>query len=369
MNSHKICLFDVTPSHYRSEIFCLMDKTFNIHFYFGDMMPSIKTMDVNMLQGYQRTLHVMKIGALFWYNGMLSVVRSNYDTCIFDGDYRSLSTWIALVLCKLKKKESFLWTHGFYGSETKAKAFVKKLFFALATGGLLYGDYAKSIMVEKYGIPEQKLWVIHNSLDYEKQKKLRGTLTPSSIFRQHFGNDAPVMIFIGRLTVVKKLDMILIAQRILKERGIITNLVYVGDGSEKNRLEKLSKDFSLSQNVWFYGASYDETTNAELLYNADVCVSPGNIGLTAIHALSYGTPAITHNNFSNQMPEFEAIVKGKTGVFFAFDDVDSLADTIGQWLLSPISREEIRKNCYDVIDNEWNPNYQISILKKALWND
>lgn len=55
--------------------------------------------------------------------------------------------------------------------------------------------------------------------------------------------------------------------------------------------------------------------NAELIYNADLCVAPGNIGLTAMHAMMFGCPCISHNDFSWQMPEFEAIVPYKTGNF------------------------------------------------------
>ena len=78
-------------------------------------------------------------------------------------------------------------------------------------------------------------------------------MIPSDIYRQHFNNDAPVILFIGRLTAVKKLDMILSAQSILKEKGVIINVVYVGDGPEKVRLKKLSEEYAIVQNVWFYG--------------------------------------------------------------------------------------------------------------------
>lgn len=56
-------------------------------------------------------------------------------------------------------------------------------------------------------------------------------------------------------------------------------------------------------------------TNAEFIYNADLCVSPGNVGLTAMHSLVFGCPVITHNCFEWQMPEFEAIQPGITGDF------------------------------------------------------
>ena len=118
--------------------------------------------------------------------------------------------------------------------------------------------------------------------------------------------------------------------------------------------------------MWFYGACYDELENATLLYNADLCVSPGNVGLTAMHALTFGTPVITHNNFPMQMPEYEAVINGKTGMFFSYNDVNNLAQTINKWMTTSKSRDEIRESCYNVIDDKYNPHKQIDILLKTL---
>lgn len=83
----------------------------------------------------------------------------------------------------------------------------------------------------------------------------------------------------------------------------------------KQQLQQQVKSYNLANNIWFYGACYDEIKNAALIYNADLCVSPGNVGLTAMHSMVFGTPVITHNDFKWQMPEFEAIEPGKTGDF------------------------------------------------------
>lgn len=104
-----------------------------------------------------------------------------------------------------------------------------------------------------------------------------------------------------------------------------------------------------------------------MFYNADVCVSPGNVGLTAIHSLTYGCPVITHNNFPFQGPEFESIIQGKTGDFFQENDVNSLADTIQKWLSQNLhSREAIRQFAYQTIDTKWNLYYQMNILKQVF---
>ena len=60
-------------------------------------------------------------------------------------------------------------------------------------------------------------------------------------------------------------------------------------------------------------------------------MSIGNIGLTAIHSLSFGTPVASHDNFENQMPEVEAIIDGENGFLFEENNSNDLIDKIEQW--------------------------------------
>lgn len=233
-------------------------------------------------------------------------------------------------------------------------------------GLFVYGDYAKRLMI-KEGFDENKLHVIHNSLAYSKQIKIRKQLMINLLYREHFGNEDPVLMFIGRLDPIKKLDMILTAMYICKKKGQNYNLILIGSGLEKERLKALTEELNLSDRVWFYGPCYDEGVLGNLIYNSDVCIAPGNIGLTAMHCMVFGTPAITHNCFKWQMPEFEAIKDGETGTFFTMDDVQSLADSIDRWFIANRSRrEEIRKNCMNEIDTQWTPEFQIKMFKQYL---
>lgn len=169
------------------------------------------------------------------------------------------------------------------------------------------------------------------------------------------------------MTKVKKLDMIVDALAALRDKGEKYNLVFVGNGEEAEALKAKVKALDMDRQVWFYGACYDEGMNAELVYNADLCVSPGNVGLTAIHCLTFGCPVITHNCFEWQMPEYEAISAGVTGDFFKKDDADDLANKISAWFVEKHDqRENIRQACFKEIDTNWNPYYQIEVIKKHL---
>ena len=285
------------------------------------------------------------------------------------GHSRNLSTFLFLLLKRLffKQKRAFLWTHGFYGKEAFFEKFWKKILLNSADGLLIYGDYACNIMKNKYGFDGNKLYPIHNSLDYDAQLMIRKSIKPSSIYRNHFNNENKTLIFIGRLTFIKKLHMVIQAIADLRAKGETYNLVFVGDGPALSELENMAINLDVSNQVWFYGACYDENINAELVYNADLCVSPGNIGLTSIHVLMFGCPAISNDDFSHQMPEFEAIKEYKTGMFFQRDNQVSLNESISKWFTqNDYNREIIRNNCYKEIDSNWNTDYQMRIINKIL---
>ena len=364
----KICLIANLAPHYREEIYRLIDARLECDFVFGDTLNNgIRTFppvgfrnDVTVLK------NVQKGQVTLWQKGVFKELGKHYGLYIMSGDIRCFSTWLLLVSAWLMRRRVWLWAHGWSGRENLVQRLLKKLFFSMSEGVLLYGDYARNLMIDN-GFAGDRLWVIHNSLAYSRQVEIRKNLKMTGIYSTRFGNDDPTLIFIGRLTASKRLDMILDAMSLLRERLVSCNFVLVGDGPESEVLKQRAHANGLEDRVWFYGACYDEVLNAELIGNATLCVSPGNIGLTAIHVMTYGTPALTHNNFRYQGPEFEAIQPGVTGDFYEYGSVKSLAVRIESWLIGKSGeREAVRQVCYDEIDRSWTPEFQLSVIMSHL---
>lgn len=366
-SAFKLCIIYNTAPRYREAIFQSIDKTYDCDWYFGETKTDIKEMDLSLLKNTKYYKTYGDASSFYWKKGILSLLfKRKYQTFLMLSESRSLTDYFFIGLARLLRKKVYVWTHGWYGKETKKEAVLKKWQFNQVEGIFVYSNYARNLMIEQ-GIPGKKIFTIHNSLDYDEQKALRERLEPSNIYKDHFSNDYPTIIFIGRLTKVKKLDLLLEALYKLKNRGEKYNLVFVGNGSEKENLQENVISFGLKDNVWFYGACYDERQNAELIYNADLCVAPGNIGLTAMHAMVFGCPCMSHNTFKWQMPEFEAIQPGLTGEFFEMNNVDSLADSISRWFSENIrKRQEVRKACFQEIDTQWNPYFQLEVIKNNI---
>ena len=366
----KLCLIYNYAQHYRTNIFTLIDRELGADFVFGDSMGDVKKMDYSLLMGRVTETHTKNLlSGWYWQPKVVSQLFKDYDHYLILGETRALSTWVFCILALLlkPKKKVYFWSHAWYGKETFLEKTIKKIQFRLPNGGIFcYGNYARELMI-KEGFNPNKLYTIHNSLAYDQQVKVREKLKDEPIYRNHFGNNNPNLFFIGRLTPVKKLDQILKAMVISQKHGFYYNLTFIGSGEKRNELQNLAKQLNIENQVWFYGPCYDELKLSTLIYNADLCVAPGNIGLTAMHAMVFGTPCITHNDFKWQMPEFEAIKEGVTGTFFQKDNIDNLAAQIDNWLIEKAGkRQEIRHECMQVIDNEWNPYFQLDVLKKNL---
>lgn len=361
----KICFINRSSIHYREEIYKLLDSELNVDFYFGDGRPGgIKPVNEALLKNRKDQLHNINLGKFYWQKGLLKFLGSDYDIVITPLDTYCINSWLFTMLAPLFGKKIFWWTHGAYGNEGKFKKLLLRWKIRHCYKVLLYGHYAEQILI-KYGVDPNKLDVIYNSLSYDKQVELR-SICQDDLYFNHFNNSNSNLVFTGRLTKVKKLNQILEAMNILKQNGLDCNLTLVGDGEERDYLEQIASSLNLSDNVWFYGACYDETQLSKLIFNADICVSPGNVGLTAMHAMAFGTPVISHDTYAEQMPEFEAIVPDKTGNFFEKDNVNSLANSIERWLKANYNREDIRKACFSVIDTKYNPYNQISIFKRLI---
>lgn len=366
----KICCVFNYNSHYRFPIYKSISEEFDCDFFFGDnVFTPIKSFDATKLKGFKGYLKARKLNfsKIIFHTGISQIFSLKYSHYIITGENLIFINWLIILFARLTGRKVYAWTHGVKSDNLKFKTRIAhKMFFLPLTGIFMYNEYYCKYMM-RLGCKKEKIHVIHNSLDTVAQTEIYNSLATGNIYEQHFNNAYPTIIYIGRVQKIKKTSMILEAMNLLKASGINVNLAVVGENVDDPDFERKVCEYNLEQNVWLYGACFDEKKNAELIYNAAVCVSPGNVGLTSIHSLTYGTPVVTNNNFSTQMPEFEAINEGTTGSFFEENNVCSLAENIKRWLtLSAKERENVRKAARAEIEQKWSVKSQIEMLKNCL---
>ena len=302
---------------------------------------------------------------LIWQTKVVkNLIFKNFQVAIFMGDMSVISTWIGSLICKLRNKKVYFWGHGLYGNESSLKKFIRVLFLRLADRNILYENRAKNLLI-KSGFDNKTLDVIYNSLDYDNQLELFKRLEKKKNSNQLFKKKIPIIVFIGRLTKNKKIDILIKSVEIINKNNPRVNLLLIGDGPQKKNLQVLSNKILNKSNFIFYGGLYDEKKIAELLYESSICISPGNIGLTAIHSLSYGTPVASHDNLNFQMPEAESIIDGENGFLFKQNDIIDLSNKILFWIEN---KKPNKKNTRKIIDEKYNPYFQKKIIDKIILN-
>ncbi len=363
------CFFNYAPL-YRQSIYERIDEAFDTQFYFGREVfegkkSGIPKIDYSLFKKQPIEFkNKTFLKRFLWRTKNAFLALKQYDTFLITGDF--VYSYVPfLLLCGLLRKRVYGWGHGFKTRKGKGHILQDFLIKNL-TGFFTYSEGGKRRMIE-IGYPADKLEVIYNSLGCRNENPTELT---SNIISGHFGNNFPVIIFVGRLTPQKKLDWVLKALKRLKDNDFMCNLVVVGNGPCMRQLQELSEEFAISDNTWFYGECYDDGVNSKLIYNADLCISPGNVGLTAMNSMRFGTPVMSHNDFDSQMPEYEAILNGETGCLFKKGDFNDFCSKIINWLRKYSDKREIvRQNCYAMINGKWNSDNQIDILKRVITNN
>jgi len=294
-------------------------------------------------------------------------LRRDIDVLILLGVAWHPFTWPAAVLARLTGKRVLFWTQGYTRPETGLAGKLRSLFYRLPNALLLYGHYGKVLCLSR-GINSTRLHVIYNSLDYPAQQRERQLVTRAELVelrKKVVGTDTlPIAICTTRLMPVRRLDLLIDAAAKLKQQGKEIALLIVGDGPERAKLQAHATNAGVR--CTFYGACYDEAVLSRLIMMSNCMVAPGKVGLTSLHALAYGTPVVTHNNHANQMPEWEAIMPGRTGTLFTDGDTDDLARAIAHWTQDPWPREDVRQDCWTIVERLWNPAMQRVIIDRAV---
>jgi glycosyltransferase involved in cell wall biosynthesis len=131
----------------------------------------------------------------------------------------------------------------------------------------------------------------------------------------------PVVLFAGKLTAIKGVDVLLRAAAIYERSSPSLVTLIAGDGDERARLEQLARELAL-QHVYFLGYQ-DQQALIALANIADVGVFPSRrdaFPLVPIELLACGTPIV-----ASHVGGFPQIVADGVGVLVPPDDPVALA--------------------------------------------
>ena len=372
VENKKIAVIYQNYPHYRKAIVKALAASSNYNFVFigsaVPVTPSIKLMefpsDIKFIDA-----RCKKVGPFLFQSSVQKILKKErVDGVILLGNVWYLSYWRVCLQSMITRRPVWFWTHGWINTdELILVRYIRNIFYRMAKGLMLYGHRAKEIG-QSYGFDESKMFVIGNSLDFVGMSKIFSRVREKNRDELKkelslFANRS-LLICSARLTPLCRFDLLIDAVALLGEKKNKICIVLIGDGPEKEKLSALG--VARGVEIHFVGACYDEEIIAKYYHCADISVSPGKIGLTAMHSMTYGTPAISHNNLDKQMPEFEAIVPELTGDLFEYNDAKDLSITIDKWLFVKTKQPEVIDKCINVIQENFSPASQVDAIESAL---
>jgi glycosyltransferase involved in cell wall biosynthesis len=190
-------------------------------------------------------------------------------------------------------------------------------------------ERTKRIIVQKYGVPEWKITVVHNGIEFD----------PCDLNPERPARREKVVLFLGRITRQKGPEYFVRAAARVAERLRDVRFVVAGSGDELPKIKRLADSLGLNDRIEFTGFLHGRDVD-RAYERADVYAMPSvsePFGLTALEAVRHGVPVI----LSKDSGVAEVLRRGTLKVDFW--DVEMMAKMIVSVLKHPGLAEMLRR--------------------------
>jgi len=333
---------------------------------FNKNLPKKETLDNFTI----KRSHVwLKISLFFLNPGIYFQMMKDSPDIIHTIGVRSFQSFIATIVAKKKKiplvisDQGGLTTH----PDLKSGGIFKKILYKLQTPMIHFiinnstkisvaNEYEKKIF-EKFN-QTSKIEVIRNGINLETMK------TKTKNFKKKHGIVLPFVLFIGRFSKVKGIDILLHAIKILKDRSELENIRFVIMGVDfgfQNQMIQMIDDFDIKEKIHLITnpsredviAAYSESEFLVLPSRWEL--SP----LTPLEGFAFKKPVISTN--VHGIPS--TITDKKNGILVKNEDYHELAEAIMELINDKQKCLEYGLSGYNLVKTECNSK---SMAEKTL---
>ena len=333
---------------------------------FNKNLPKKETLDNFTI----KRSHVwLKINLFFLNPGIYFQMMKDSPDIIHTIGIRSFQSFIAAIVAKKKKiplvisDQGGLTTH----PDLKSGGIFKKILYKLQTPMIHFiinnstkisvaNEYEKKIF-EKFS-QTSKIEVIRNGINLKTMK------TKTQNFKKKHGIVLPFVLFIGRFSKVKGIDILLHAIKILKDRYELENIRFVIMGVDfgfQNQMIQMIDDFGIKEKIHLITnpsredviAAYSESEFLVLPSRWEL--SP----LTPLEGFAFKKPVISTN--VHGIPS--TITDRKNGILVKNEDSHELAEAIMELINDKQKCLEYGLSGYNLVKTECNSK---SMTEKTL---
>jgi glycosyltransferase involved in cell wall biosynthesis len=306
---------------------------------------------------------ISKLVPLYTKNGKRSIWQGIYfgfnclkligeDFEILDVDEMPFfPLFFSRIVCSLKGKKMIATWHEVWGYDYWTKYLgwkglfgylIEKLSVSMPDKIISISRHTTENLMRKMNVNEEKIATIPIGIDLRRISEIAAKKGKNKI------------VYVGRLLSHKNVDALLKA---VKKCDKKIRISVVGDGPEKERLERLAEELNIDAKFSEFERHDDVIKEIK---SSSVFVLPSSregFGIVAIEANACGVPVITVDEKDNAAKEL--IINGKNGFVCKLDE-EALAKKIG-FLLNNDYYKKMEKNCI-----EESKNYDLDILTKRI---
>jgi len=193
----------------------------------------------------------------------------------------------------------------------------------------------------KYGARKEKIEYVPNGI-------------PEEFFSQKPGKEQDKILFLGRISPIKNIEVVISALRLLKNKRIIFEVVGPPEEDYLRELKSLVGRLGLRKRVVFSGPVYDIKTKIKKIDSANIFVLPSRsegMPQSLIEAMARRRIVIASDNLAAR----DLIKNNKTGYLFKNGDVGDLVKKINFALKNEEKNKKVRKGAKEYVKQfRWN---------------
>lgn len=205
------------------------------------------------------------------------------------------------------------------------------------------GKWMKAYLVSR-GVPKKKMLSFPDGVN---PKVFSPENSGTEKRREHGLGSSPVITYVGTMDTLRQLDFLIRTFRKVKGRVKNVKLLMVGDGDDREYLERFATDLRVCKDIVFTGkVPYPEVPS--FLAASDVTVSP--IPPSALYKVSSPLKIFEYMGAgrsvvaNEEIPEHKEVIQESGGGLLIPYDEENFANAIVELLNDPNKRERMSRN-------------------------
>jgi glycosyltransferase involved in cell wall biosynthesis len=257
-------------------------------------------------------------------------------------------------------KKSVVWFHGLEDSDKGFLLTAMHRFLDRGTSTYMCVAHAqKVLLLKKRRLASENIQVITNGVNLEK-------FTPASndrLLRElSFCQEIPVVGIVAALRPEKNHELLMMAMSELAERIPNVVLLIIGDGPERETLQKLACTLGLESCVRFLGCRQDISTLLTCMDVFVLCSKTEAAPLAVLEAMACGLPVVCSDVGAMR----EIIDDGVTGFLFPNGDVERLVESLYAVLSTPLLARSVGESARKAVETRFSLDASIASIEKAI---